>query len=103
AVLTGRGTASSAEVLVLAFAGLPHARTFGAPTRGLAAGNRTFELADGAALVLTVAGTADRFGRLSNGPLVPDEPVAAASTDRANDPVAAAARRWLEAQPECGR
>jgi len=90
AVLLGPRTASSAEVLAAAARGRPHARSFGAPTRGVSAGNRTFELSDHAAVVLTVAATADRTGRADLGPLEPDERVAAsyrgesvAASDRA--------------------
>jgi hypothetical protein len=73
AVLLGPRTASSAEVLATALDGRPSTRSFGAPTSGLSAGNRTFELADRAALVLTVAATADRTGHVAIGPIVPDE------------------------------
>jgi carboxyl-terminal processing protease len=109
AVLIGGRTASSAEVLVAALRGRERTRTFGAPTRGLSAGNRTFELADHAALVLTVAATSDRAGRIDLGPITPDEPVdgrggvageAPRDAPRA-DPVAAAALAWLETQEPC--
>jgi len=106
AVLTSGATASSGEVLVLAFTGRPQARTFGTPTRGLSAGNRTFPLADGAALVLTVAGTADRLGRVPLGPLPPDELVVAAGrgvepSAGTADPVVAAALAWLGDHAGC--
>jgi hypothetical protein len=116
AVLIGERTASSAEVLVAALRGRPATRTFGAPTRGLSAGNRTFELADRAVLVLTVAATSDRTGRIELGPMAPDEPVAgggaavdggaadageAADGHGVPDPVVAAASAWLAAQRSC--
>jgi C-terminal processing protease CtpA/Prc len=77
--------------------------TFGAPTRGLSTGNRTFPLADGAALVLTVAQTSDRHGRVYNGPLVPDVLVEHDGRDTALDeqPAVEAARQWLLTQPAC--
>jgi carboxyl-terminal processing protease len=101
-VLIGRGTASSAEVLLAALAGRERVRTFGSPTRGVSAGNRTFDLADGAALVLTVAATSDRAGRLYVGPIPPDVPVAAAAASAAaDDPVLAAAAAWHGAAPPC--
>jgi hypothetical protein len=110
AVLLGGRTASSAEVLAVALDGRPNTRTFGAPTSGLSAGNRTFELADGAALVLTVAATADRTGRVTVGPIVPDELVdtvsapgarEAGAPPAAEDSVLAAATAWLEGQDAC--
>jgi C-terminal processing protease CtpA/Prc len=97
----GAATASSGEVLAAAFLGRPHTRTFGAPTRGLSAGNRTFPLSDGAALVLTVAATSDRSGVVHVGPLMPDEPVTELERDTA-DRAAAAAAAWLRTQPPCG-
>jgi C-terminal processing protease CtpA/Prc len=99
AVLLGARTASSAEVLAAALRGRPHTRSFGGPTSGLSAGNRTFELTDGAALVLTVAATADRAGRVILGPIVPDEEVLARAVP--SDAVLAAAMTWLEAEGMC--
>jgi hypothetical protein len=93
AVLLGGRTASSAEVLVAALRGRARTRSFGAPTAGLSAGNRTFELADRAQLVLTVAATSDRAGRIDLGPIDPDEPV--------GEPVLAAALAWLQTQEPC--
>src|SRR6185503_4227423 len=78
AVLLGPSTASSAEVLAVAFRGRAATRSFGAPTRGLTAGNRIFTLADGASLVLTVAATSDGLGSVYAGPIEPDEVVARA-------------------------
>jgi hypothetical protein len=105
AVLLGPATASSAEVLAVAFRGRPGTRSFGAPTRGLSAGNRTFALADGASLVLTVAATSDRAGRVYLGPIVPDETVAGAGGRRAAEAPADAgldaAVAWLAAAHSC--
>jgi C-terminal processing protease CtpA/Prc len=106
AVLTSGATASSAEVLAVGFKGRSRSRFFGAPTRGLSAGNRTFELADGATLVLTVAATSDRAGRSYPGPLLPDEPVASAAPRPGResdsvDPVVTAALTWLKGQDSC--
>jgi len=104
AVLVGPGTASSAEVLAVAWRGRPGTRSFGAPTRGLSAGNRTFALADGASLVLTVAATSDAAGRVLEGPLVPDELVVADSgrgTRSDGDATLAAAVAWLLARDSC--
>jgi carboxyl-terminal processing protease len=105
AVLQGPATASSAEVLAVAFRSRPATRSFGAPTRGLSAGNRTFALADGAALVLTVAATTDNQGRVYAGPIVPDEALGRmqqpSGTESAADAALAAAVAWLEAGDSC--
>jgi hypothetical protein len=105
AVLIGPQTASSAEVLAVALGGRAGTRSFGAPTRGLSAGNRTFPLADGASLVLTVAATSDAAGRVFAGPLMPDVPVTAQrrleGTGTAADPVLEAALAWLPAGDAC--
>jgi C-terminal processing protease CtpA/Prc len=106
AVLIGPQTASSAEVLAVALGSRAGTRSFGAPTRGLSAGNRTFPLADGASLVLTVAATSDAAGRVFTGPLTPDVAVVAAErradgTGTAGDPVLDAALAWLAAGDAC--
>jgi carboxyl-terminal processing protease len=105
AVLLGPATASSAEVLAVAFRSRAATRSFGAPTRGLSAGNRTFPLTDGAALVLTVAATSDTTGQVYTGPIVPDEPVARrggpSGPDAFADAPLEAAVEWLEAGDVC--
>jgi len=105
AVLLGPGTASSAEVLAVAFKAREATRSFGAPTRGLSAGNRTFALADGASLVLTVAATSDTAGRVYEGPIVPDEIAGAegeAGAARAPaDGALEAGAAWLRAADSC--
>jgi len=104
ALLLGSATASSAEVLAVALRSRAATRSFGVPTRGLSAGNRTFPLADGASLVLTVAATSDVAGHVFDGPVSPDEPVAPAGvsgTDGAADTVLDAAVAWLNAGDSC--
>jgi len=105
AVLLGSGTASSAEVLAVAFRSRGTTRSFGAPTRGLSAGNRTFALADGASLVLTVAATSDNAGRVYLGPIAPDEAVArvaeSSAGEAATDSTLARAAAWLTARDSC--
>jgi carboxyl-terminal processing protease len=104
AVLVGPGTASSAEVLAVVLRGSPGTRSFGGPTRGLSAGNRTFPLADGASLVLTVAATSDAAGEVLEGPFVPDElvPGGNASDGRSTaDATLDAAAAWLLARDAC--
>ena len=104
AVLLGPGTASSAEVLAVAFRSRRPTRSFGAPTRGLSAGNRTFALADGASLVLTVAATSDAAGReltgavrAGRGRAATTVPAGAPSADAALE----AAVAWLAAGDSC--
>jgi carboxyl-terminal processing protease len=103
AVLVGAGTASSAEVLAVALRSRPGTRSFGAPTRGLSAGNRTFPLADGASLVLTVAATSDAAGRVLDGPFIPDEvlPGRTRATPIRDDATLAAATAWLMGADAC--
>jgi C-terminal processing protease CtpA/Prc len=104
AVLVGEATASSAEVLAVALRAGPATRLFGAPTRGLSAGNRTFALEDGASLVLTVAATSDHAGRLLLGPVMPDEHIERrAGAERADDDAVTlrAATQWLAQGESC--
>jgi hypothetical protein len=98
AVLLGPGTASSGEVLAVAFRGRPETRSFGSATRGVSAGNRTFALSDGAALHLTVAATSDRDGHVLAGPVPPDEAIARVDGE---DAVLAAAVNWLAGRASC--
>jgi C-terminal processing protease CtpA/Prc len=103
AVLLNDETASAAEIIALAFAGRPAARSFGTATAGAGTGTRTFPLSDGAALMLAVTTLADRQGRVLHGRIVPDEPVGEAGrgeplTDQA---IVAAAGRWLRVQSGC--
>jgi hypothetical protein len=104
AVVVGPRTASSAEVLLTAFRGLGHARSFGSATRGLSAGNRTYPLGDGAALVMTVAATTDRNGRRYPGRIEPDDVVSrsARGTALPRQSEIVAASRWLAASGSCG-
>jgi peptidase S41-like protein len=101
AVLLGPATASSAEILAVALHGRPATRSFGAPTRGLIAGNRIFTLRDGASLVLTVAATSDGSGSVYAGPIVPDEVVPGGAAEEAGDATLAAAVTWLLAGDSC--
>ena len=89
AVLQNGQTSSSGEAVVIAFRGRPHTRTFGLPTAGLTTSNQTFELSDGAALLLTTKFFADRAGKRHDGPLIPDEHV------KDDDNVSDQAIQWL--------
>jgi len=97
AVLTDEETASAAEILAAAFAARPRTRRFGETTRGATTATRTFQLSDGAALILAVASISDRNGRIYSGPMAPDEIVSAAEQGLAlvAQPAVGAARAWL--------
>lgn len=103
AVLLNDETASAAEIVALALAGRPAARSFGTATAGAGTGTRTFPLSDGAALMLAVTMLADRQGRVLHGRIVPDEPVLEAARDEplSEQAVVAAAGRWLRVQSGC--
>ena len=88
AVLTGHATASSGEIVAIAFNGRANARSFGAGTAGLSTSNATFPLPDGSAIALTVAVDRNRDGRVYGGVVEPDQPVDDASAE-------AAAEAWL--------
>lgn len=96
-MLTGPLTAHLGEAIVVAFAGRARTRRFGEGTRGVPIGNTSIPLADGALLVLTVTVDADRTGTRYDDVILPDETVAIDWTrfGTADDPVMAAARRWL--------
>lgn len=91
AVITGARTASSGEIVAVAFGGRPWTRRFGAATRGLTTANQGFDLSDGATICLTVGLCVDRAGRLYGGALAPDVAADAAS---AQDVAAA----WIAAE-----
>jgi carboxyl-terminal processing protease len=97
ALLTSPYTASSGEATLISFLSMPNVRVFGEPTAGLTSGNETYELSDGALLVLTEAQEADRRGQVYEDAVQPDEKIAIDwaqfNTDR--DPVVAAATRWI--------
>jgi C-terminal processing protease CtpA/Prc len=105
AVLTGPVTASAAEGTLVAFRGRPQTHTFGLPTYGVASGNVSIPLDDGAELILTEAADADRTGRqYGNTPIAPDVTVPFTEADIRGpdvDPVLKAALAWLHQQPTC--
>lgn len=89
AVLTDGDTASSAEIVTLAFKGLPNARSFGAGTAGYSSANDLLPLPDGATLMLTVGLDRDRTGAIHGGVIEPDQPTEP-------DQVLPAALAWLQ-------
>ena len=94
AVLHGERTASSGEVMAIAFRGLDNARSFGQPTSGYSTGNRIYRLADGAAVVLTVSVYGDRNKQAFGEAVTPDEVV---ESIRGTDAAAERAADWLRA------
>jgi C-terminal processing protease CtpA/Prc len=105
AVLVNSSTASAGELLAIAFAARPATRSFGTATRGATTVTRTFPLRDGAAIVLAVANTRDRHGRVYTGALEPDEIVAEGERTLAlsDQPVVHAAASWLSAHGACAQ
>ena len=102
AVLTGPLTAGFGEAIAVAFAGRDRARRFGEGTRSQTTSNTQIPLADGALLVLTVTVHADRHGTRYEDGIQPDEKVATdwSRFGATEDPVIAAASRWLESETD---
>ena len=88
AVLQGPDTASSGEVVVLAFKGGADVRTFGEATAGYSTSNQTIRLYDGTQMLLTTAVDTDRSGATYGDVVKPDQAVPTAQAEQA-------ARAWL--------
>ena len=106
AVLIDYLTASAAEGVALAFRNRPETRLFGEPTAGVATVPLTYELSDGAALVLAGAWVADREGTTFDGPIEPDvlienEGVLSTRTPVNEDEILQAAMGWLMDSSRC--
>jgi carboxyl-terminal processing protease len=95
AVLTGKNTASSGEVVTVAFRGRPNTRSFGNPTAGLSTGNQNYRLKDGAQIFLTTTVYTDRTKETYGAKIRPDVEVPE-GTPGAPDPVIQAAKDWLD-------
>lgn len=91
-----KGTGSSAESLVIAFAVRPNVRRFGEETANYSTVNNPVRLADGAVIYMTVGWNADRHGRKYEGAIEPDERVAGSDEEILN-----AARNWLGHHAGC--
>jgi carboxyl-terminal processing protease len=74
-VLTSRRTGSAAEMVVIAFRGLPNVMTMGEKTAGVPTGNVSFILSDGALLYITRAIFSDLNGVSYTGPIIPDREI----------------------------
>ena len=78
AILQGGDTASSGEQTLLAFRGLPNARSFGQPTAGYASVNQTIPLYSGSTMLLTIGVTQARTGEtFGDTPIAPDQETSA--------------------------
>jgi carboxyl-terminal processing protease len=99
AVLTGQGTGSSGEALMVAFRGRPLARSFGRESMGLSTANEIYPLSDGARIYLTVSRFADRTGQTYGGIITPDEYIRDEAAT--SDTVLEKASAWLLEQDRC--
>ncbi len=91
AVLTDTLTASSGELVAIAFKGREKTRSFGYSTYGVSTGNERFDLSDGSRLLLTVSKAADRNRKVYGRKVHPDKVV---HPDKALDE----AVNWLNEQ-----
>lgn len=72
AVVTGRRTASSGEILSIFMRGQPNIKFFGEPTMGVPTSNRVFTLPNKVKFALTTAVTRDRHNRVYSTSISPD-------------------------------
>jgi C-terminal processing protease CtpA/Prc len=72
AIIQGERTASSGEAVLIAVKSRPRTRTFGRASSGQSTSNGIFWLSDRAAIVLTTAVFADRFGNTYGEAVTPD-------------------------------
>lgn len=99
AVLTGPHTASSGEIVAIAFRGRPNTRSFGEPTAGMSTSNQNFALPDGSMLVLTTAVDVDRNGNAYGAKIQPDQLITADGAG--TDTVLNEAQAWLMLADHC--
>jgi hypothetical protein len=100
ALLIGHQTASSGEMMLLAFLGRENVRSFGDSTAGRNSVNTSVPLSDGATLIVTSAYPRDRLARSYPLTVAPDELV---SSDRSagGDAALRSAVAWLRRQSAC--
>lgn len=90
-ILTNRATGSAAEVVVIAFKGLPNALIMGDDTAGVPTGNVSFTMSDGAVVYITKSVFSDKNERIYTGPIFPDKRI---STENKSDTYVEAAE-WI--------
>jgi len=95
AVLVGPLTASSGEVVALAFKGRPNTRHFGEQTAGFTTGNNNHELSNGGILFLAESVYADRFKKEYPDYLQPDEEIVD-DPATVEDEIILKAKSWLD-------
>jgi carboxyl-terminal processing protease len=93
AILQGSHTASSGEAILIATKSRPKTRTFGRPSSGQSTSNGIFWLSDRAAIVLTTAVFADRFGTVYGQAISPDVTIQQDTTSA--DEELSAALQWV--------
>lgn len=104
AVLTSNITASSGEIVTVAFIGRPNTKSFGRPTAGLSTSNSGFPLSDGATIFLTTDVDIDRNDKIYGQAITPDQIVELGDWENASwydDKTIQAAIIWLKSQPNC--
>ncbi|MGB3547184.1 MAG: S41 family peptidase, partial [Saprospiraceae bacterium] len=94
AVLTGPSTASSGEVVTVAFRAQPSTRSFGQPTAGYSTANTNIMMPDGGMLLLTISIYGDRDKNPYGAEVIPDVVVEGVTTETV-DPTLEAALQWL--------
>jgi Periplasmic protease len=98
AVLSGPGTGSSGEIILIGFKGHPRAKVFGESSAGVPTGPAPYLLPDGGYFALSESERFDRAGVSYGSRINPDVIVLNPNNDRelATDPVIAAAKKWLD-------
>ncbi|MEO8086565.1 MAG: S41 family peptidase [Bacteroidota bacterium] len=94
AVLTNAQTGSSGEIVAISFIDNANTKSFGQPTWGLTTGNGSFDLMDGARMMLASTIMADRNGKLYHGRISPVE-IIEQSSDKKEDMAMMAAINWI--------
>jgi carboxyl-terminal processing protease len=98
AVLLDSLTASSGEMVAIAFKGRPNTQFFGQPSAGYTTSNRDFKLSDGAYLLLATGYMADRNRHAYLNGITPDVVVEYAPAS-APDKTLDTACRWVQQAP----
>jgi carboxyl-terminal processing protease len=98
AVLLDSLTASSGEMVAIAFKGRPNPKFFGQPSAGYTTTNRSFKLADGAYLMLATGYMVDRNRHAYLSGITPDV-IVEYSPAQAPDKPLEAASRWVQEAP----
>lgn len=97
AILTGRRTVSSGEIVVTAFHNKSKTRSFGESTGGLSTGNANYKLSDGSMIFLTTSIYADREENIFGKKIEPNETIIFTyqSIGKPNDRVINRAMDWI--------